>query len=233
MENVWQYLRQNWLSNTVFENYDAIIDAACAAWRNSSLNPKRSHPSECATGRTSVSRYDRWYYTRLRRNALQGRLLGQGAARRRLHRGDAARSRHPLRRHQSRSRLGRMALPDSLLRPRRGGKSDQAAQGPARLRSHVLPVSLRQPGSPRPPRRPFWLMLAVRNAIVARPRQGGRRPRRNGEPRPPGLRMPERRSLRLSARRAHAAAVLNDGACAPARQVPSLQRVRKVPVSSR
>ena len=33
VENVWQYLRQNWLSNTVFENYDAIIDAACATWR--------------------------------------------------------------------------------------------------------------------------------------------------------------------------------------------------------
>jgi hypothetical protein len=30
-ENVWQYLRQNRLSNTVFENYDAIVDAACAA----------------------------------------------------------------------------------------------------------------------------------------------------------------------------------------------------------
>jgi transposase len=23
VKNVWQYLRQNWLSNTVFENYDA------------------------------------------------------------------------------------------------------------------------------------------------------------------------------------------------------------------
>jgi transposase len=33
VENVWQYLRQNWLSNAVFENYDAIIDAACAVWR--------------------------------------------------------------------------------------------------------------------------------------------------------------------------------------------------------
>ena len=31
VENAWQYLRQNWLSNTVFENYDAISDAACAA----------------------------------------------------------------------------------------------------------------------------------------------------------------------------------------------------------
>ena len=28
VENVCQYLRQNWLSNTVFENYDAIGDAA-------------------------------------------------------------------------------------------------------------------------------------------------------------------------------------------------------------
>ena len=33
VENVWQYLRQNWLSNRVFENYDAIIDAACDAWQ--------------------------------------------------------------------------------------------------------------------------------------------------------------------------------------------------------
>jgi transposase len=34
VENVWQYLRQNWLSNTVFENYHAIVDAACAPRRN-------------------------------------------------------------------------------------------------------------------------------------------------------------------------------------------------------
>ena len=29
MENIWQYLRANWLSNRVFETYEAIIDAAC------------------------------------------------------------------------------------------------------------------------------------------------------------------------------------------------------------
>jgi DDE superfamily endonuclease len=33
VENIWQYLRQNWLANTGFEDYDAIIDAACAAWK--------------------------------------------------------------------------------------------------------------------------------------------------------------------------------------------------------
>ena len=31
-ENVWQYLRQTYLSNRVFDSYDAIIDAACDAW---------------------------------------------------------------------------------------------------------------------------------------------------------------------------------------------------------
>ena len=40
VENVWQYLRQHWLSNTVFENYDAIVDAACAAWRNLIAQPQ-------------------------------------------------------------------------------------------------------------------------------------------------------------------------------------------------
>lgn len=34
VENIWQYLRSNWLSNRVFETYEAIIEAACGAWRN-------------------------------------------------------------------------------------------------------------------------------------------------------------------------------------------------------
>jgi len=32
VENLWQYLRQNWLSNRVFEDYDAILEAGCEAW---------------------------------------------------------------------------------------------------------------------------------------------------------------------------------------------------------
>ena len=40
VENVWQYLRQNWLSNTVFETYDAIIDAACEAWMKLIARPE-------------------------------------------------------------------------------------------------------------------------------------------------------------------------------------------------
>lgn len=33
VENVWQFLRQNYLANRVFENYGAILDACCHAWR--------------------------------------------------------------------------------------------------------------------------------------------------------------------------------------------------------
>jgi transposase len=33
VENIWQYLRANWLSNRVFETYVEIIEAACDAWQ--------------------------------------------------------------------------------------------------------------------------------------------------------------------------------------------------------
>ena len=31
-ENVWQFLRDNWLSNRVFASYEAIVDHCCNAW---------------------------------------------------------------------------------------------------------------------------------------------------------------------------------------------------------
>jgi transposase len=40
VENVWQFLRSNWLSNRVFETYEAIIEAACEAWRNLLARPR-------------------------------------------------------------------------------------------------------------------------------------------------------------------------------------------------
>ena len=39
VENVWQYLRQNWLSNRVFDTYDTILEAACDAWRKLLAQP--------------------------------------------------------------------------------------------------------------------------------------------------------------------------------------------------
>jgi transposase len=32
VENVWQFMRDNWLSNRVFTSYDDIVDHCCAAW---------------------------------------------------------------------------------------------------------------------------------------------------------------------------------------------------------
>lgn len=40
VENIWQYLRQNGLSNRVFEDYQAILDAACAAWNKLLKQPR-------------------------------------------------------------------------------------------------------------------------------------------------------------------------------------------------
>ena len=32
VENIWQFLRDNYLSNLVWENYEAILDRCCEAW---------------------------------------------------------------------------------------------------------------------------------------------------------------------------------------------------------
>jgi len=37
VENVWQFMRDNWLSNRIFKSYDDIVDHCCFAW-NSLVN---------------------------------------------------------------------------------------------------------------------------------------------------------------------------------------------------
>ena len=32
VENVWQYIRDNWLSNRIFQSYDDIVALCCEAW---------------------------------------------------------------------------------------------------------------------------------------------------------------------------------------------------------
>jgi transposase len=39
VENIWQSMRANWLSDSVFETYDDIIDAACEAWNKLIATP--------------------------------------------------------------------------------------------------------------------------------------------------------------------------------------------------
>jgi transposase len=40
VENVWQYLRQNWLSSRVFQTYEDILDAGCDAWNRLVAQPQ-------------------------------------------------------------------------------------------------------------------------------------------------------------------------------------------------
>ena len=32
VENIWQFMRENWISNRVFTSYTDILDHCCAAW---------------------------------------------------------------------------------------------------------------------------------------------------------------------------------------------------------
>jgi DDE superfamily endonuclease len=46
VENVWQFLRENWLSNREFASYEDILDHCCAAWILSEL---RNASVQCGT----------------------------------------------------------------------------------------------------------------------------------------------------------------------------------------
>lgn len=39
VENVWQFMRQNWLSNRVFGGYDDIVAHCCEAWNKLTDQP--------------------------------------------------------------------------------------------------------------------------------------------------------------------------------------------------
>ncbi len=41
VENVWQFLRDNWLSNTIFTSCDDIADHCCNAWNTLVEQPAR------------------------------------------------------------------------------------------------------------------------------------------------------------------------------------------------
>ncbi len=41
VENVWQYLRQNWLSHRVWDSYEAVAAACCDAWNALMRSPER------------------------------------------------------------------------------------------------------------------------------------------------------------------------------------------------
>lgn len=41
VENVWQFMRDNWLSNTIFSSYDDILATCCKAWNQLTDQPGR------------------------------------------------------------------------------------------------------------------------------------------------------------------------------------------------
>jgi transposase len=41
VENIWEFLRHNDLSNRVFATYEAIVDACCEAWNKLIAIPER------------------------------------------------------------------------------------------------------------------------------------------------------------------------------------------------
>jgi len=41
VENLWQFMRDNYLSNRIFKNYDDIVDHCCEAWNKIADQPWR------------------------------------------------------------------------------------------------------------------------------------------------------------------------------------------------
>lgn len=41
VENLWQFMRDNWLSNRIFKSYDDIVDHCCHAWNKLADQPWR------------------------------------------------------------------------------------------------------------------------------------------------------------------------------------------------
>jgi transposase len=41
VENVWQFMRDNWLSNRIFRSYEDIVDHCCEAWNKLADQPWR------------------------------------------------------------------------------------------------------------------------------------------------------------------------------------------------
>jgi hypothetical protein len=70
VENIWQFMRDNWLSNRVFQSYQDIVDHGCHAW---------STPGDTANILTGVLYVDcRGFVERGRGDAGRGITPGRG-----------------------------------------------------------------------------------------------------------------------------------------------------------
>ena len=73
VENIWQFMRDNWLSNRVFKSYDDLVDHCCEAWNKlvDHQNGKSCRPHTSPT-RKQPTAAPLW--ERLRRCVLEGKL---------------------------------------------------------------------------------------------------------------------------------------------------------------
>src|SRR5690606_20546257 len=79
VENVWQYLRQNELSFTVWDSVDAIVDTCCAAWNKLVSAPDTITSIATKMGKR-VSPLGDWYYTPANAERLKGVRLSTGGS---------------------------------------------------------------------------------------------------------------------------------------------------------
>ena len=49
-ENIWQFMRANWLSNRIFKSFDDIVDHCCYAWKTLIDQPWKIMSSHVAIG---------------------------------------------------------------------------------------------------------------------------------------------------------------------------------------
>ena len=62
-ENVWQFLRDNWLSNRVFKSYDDIVDHCCDAWNKLVDQPWKIMSHRATRLGPQVLINESWYQT--------------------------------------------------------------------------------------------------------------------------------------------------------------------------
>src|SRR5262249_38699825 len=58
VENVWQFMRDNWLSNRIFKSYDDLVTIVVRHGTSSSISLGASCPSDCANGPTGSDQWD-------------------------------------------------------------------------------------------------------------------------------------------------------------------------------
>ena len=60
-ENIWQFMRQNWLSNRVFKSFDDIVDHCCYAWNTLIDQPWKIMSIARREWASSVNHHEVWY----------------------------------------------------------------------------------------------------------------------------------------------------------------------------